>query len=342
MKTLAPELSALMTILASAGPVSSTRRSSRSAGRGRNAPLRLAQLPGLLRERRALSRREALLALGASLQKRPAPSAEAPLEIADQAQRFIVEQLVLAGDRLRWRRRPSRGSPLARRRGERAQCGASSAQERGSVRRQDPLARLLRQAPERTAQADAAVPGALGGSRAVPARRADPQPVAPARPRSHRRRSRRRRPRGRGTGGVHRPSLRSGRRVRSHRRRRARRHRVHRSARSPRRLRAGASAPSSARRPGAAAARRRGRALARGARRRPGRRGPRDRRARPRPATRSRRCRPPRSSPSSVWPRAPTRGGARSSARGPARSPARQGLSRTAANRPSAQVSSAR
>ena len=100
MKTLAPELSALMTIFASAGPVISTRRSSRSGGVLATAPLGLAQLARLLGEGRALARGEALLALLAARQQRAPPRAEAALELADQLQRLAVEQLVLAGNRL--------------------------------------------------------------------------------------------------------------------------------------------------------------------------------------------------------------------------------------------------
>ena len=44
MKTRAPELSALIIILGSAGPVISTRRSSRSARRRRHRPVRLAHV----------------------------------------------------------------------------------------------------------------------------------------------------------------------------------------------------------------------------------------------------------------------------------------------------------
>ena len=55
MKTLAPELSALMTILRSGGPVISTRRSRRSCGIARDAPVRGAQRAGFLREVRQLA-----------------------------------------------------------------------------------------------------------------------------------------------------------------------------------------------------------------------------------------------------------------------------------------------
>ena len=47
MNTLAPELSALMTILRSTGPVISTRRSCRSAGNGRDLPFGLTNGLGL-------------------------------------------------------------------------------------------------------------------------------------------------------------------------------------------------------------------------------------------------------------------------------------------------------
>ena len=85
MKTFAPELSALMIILRSTGPVISTRRSSRSAGIGATvqSPSRIAR--GLGQEVGQLAGVEARLALGAARQRGAARlGPEAPLEVDDE------------------------------------------------------------------------------------------------------------------------------------------------------------------------------------------------------------------------------------------------------------------
>ena len=61
MKTFAPELSALIIILRSAGPVISTRRSCRSARRRRDAPVAVADVRGLGQEVGQLAGVEAVL-----------------------------------------------------------------------------------------------------------------------------------------------------------------------------------------------------------------------------------------------------------------------------------------
>ena len=244
MKTLAPELSALMTIFGSAGPVSSTRRSFEVGGRGRDRPLGLAQLPRLLRERRPLAGGEARLALVARLEQRRRRGPKRRWRSPISASASRVEQLVLAGNalgdhlgahaarpRLMLSASPRSASAPPLRSGE--PCVVRMRSAGSSARR--------RSAP---GQPGPAVPRALCGGAAVPAGRAHPQALALRRLRSRRRRSRRHRARACGSGAGHRPSLRWGRRGESRARRRGRRRRAHRSVRRRHRLRAGASAPS--------------------------------------------------------------------------------------------------
>ena len=63
MNTLAPEFNALMIILRSTGPVISTRRSSKSAGKRSHLPVALADFGGLRQEIGALTGIESLLSL---------------------------------------------------------------------------------------------------------------------------------------------------------------------------------------------------------------------------------------------------------------------------------------
>ncbi len=99
MNTLAPELSALMTILRSVGPVISTRRSSKILRNGRGAPLGLANVRGS-REGNPAARQHRVPA-GAS---RAAVSSsctrgrEAPGERGDEIESFTRENRI----RTRW------------------------------------------------------------------------------------------------------------------------------------------------------------------------------------------------------------------------------------------------
>ena len=89
MKTLAPELSALITIFASTGPVISTRRSWRSAGAGRHAPVARANGRGLRKEVGQLARAQALGALVAAREQLLALSAELALEHRHELARLL-------------------------------------------------------------------------------------------------------------------------------------------------------------------------------------------------------------------------------------------------------------
>ena len=244
MKTLAPELSALMTIFGSAGPVISTRRSSRSDGVGRDRPLGLAQLARLAREAGPLARGEARLALLARASAarggagrsgaRGRRSGRAPARRAARPGRGppAPRPRRSCGTPRGALMRPARAAPRPRRSG--AACRAStSTRSAGS---------LLREAAQRAPQADAAVPGALGDGAAVPAGRADAQAVARLAldrvAADHDVAQHEGAVPGQGIG----RSLRSDRRGGSRARRPGRRRRAHRSGRRPRRPRAGASA----------------------------------------------------------------------------------------------------
>ena len=99
MKTLAPELSALITIFRSTGPVISTRRSAISSGNGaiRQSPLadagRLRQEVGQL-ARREPAACEASQALGAAREQLAPPLAELPLEVGQEPDRVGSQDVV--------------------------------------------------------------------------------------------------------------------------------------------------------------------------------------------------------------------------------------------------------
>ena len=99
MKTRAPELSALIIILGSAGPVISTRRSSRSAGAGATTQSRLADLARAGQEVRQDAGIELGLALLATAQQVQADRAEAALEVGDERERIVGQDPIRAGDR---------------------------------------------------------------------------------------------------------------------------------------------------------------------------------------------------------------------------------------------------
>ena len=87
MNTLAPELSALITILRSTGPVISTRRSARSAGRRCDLPVAVADVGGLGQEVGHLAGVD--------------PCAAAPARAASKFLAAGVEAAVQVGDELR-------------------------------------------------------------------------------------------------------------------------------------------------------------------------------------------------------------------------------------------------
>ena len=109
MKTLAPELSALITIFRSVGPVISTRRSWRSGGASATCHVALADVPRLLEEVGELAGEQALLprrfASARSSSRRPPNGA---LQRGDELERLGGE------DRARRARRGARRLPGGR------------------------------------------------------------------------------------------------------------------------------------------------------------------------------------------------------------------------------------
>ena len=102
MNTLAPEFSALMTILRSTGPVISTRRSSRSCGIGAtvHAPSRTAWVSG--RKSGLLTRREVALPFDSSRQQCGAGGSEAALQCGKECEGVRRQGLAIG------RRKPER------------------------------------------------------------------------------------------------------------------------------------------------------------------------------------------------------------------------------------------
>ena len=96
MKQEAPELSALITILRSGGPVISTRRSSRSFGSGATvqSPSRMAF--GLRQEVGLRAGIEPHLPLVAQRQQPPPLGIELPLEVDDEGQRLRRQDRLIA------------------------------------------------------------------------------------------------------------------------------------------------------------------------------------------------------------------------------------------------------
>ena len=94
MKTFAPELSALITILRSTGPVISTRRSAISSGNGaiRQSPARTSA--GLGEEVGQLARGEPCQPLRAAREELAAPVAELALEVGQERDRLRREDVV--------------------------------------------------------------------------------------------------------------------------------------------------------------------------------------------------------------------------------------------------------
>ena len=94
MNTLAPELSALITILRSTGPVISTRRSAISSGDGATCQSPLADVARLGQEVGQLARREARCALDPAREHLAPPLAELALEVGQERERVGREDVV--------------------------------------------------------------------------------------------------------------------------------------------------------------------------------------------------------------------------------------------------------
>ena len=97
MKTLAPELSALIIILRSTGPVISTRRSASGLGRLGHRPVAGADLGGLGQEVGALAGVEAGLAFGPGGQQLPPAGVEAVVQAGEELDRLRGEDPVGVG-----------------------------------------------------------------------------------------------------------------------------------------------------------------------------------------------------------------------------------------------------
>ena len=94
MKTRAPELSALIIIFRSTGPVISQRRSTRSARRRRDAPVALADLARLGEEAGILAGVETHLPLLARLEQLEPPRIELAVEPLDERETFARQGLL--------------------------------------------------------------------------------------------------------------------------------------------------------------------------------------------------------------------------------------------------------
>ncbi len=94
MKTLAPELSALITILRSTGPVISTRRSAISCGDRRDPPVPVADGRGLRQEVGELAGGEPGQALRPACEQLAAALPELPLEVGQEGNGVSREDVV--------------------------------------------------------------------------------------------------------------------------------------------------------------------------------------------------------------------------------------------------------
>ena len=101
MKTRAPELRALIIILGSAGPVISTRRSSKSGGAGATvqAASRISRVAD--EEVRPRARSSSAWRSVAALQELETQRAEAALQVGDEGERVVGQDPVGARDRSR-------------------------------------------------------------------------------------------------------------------------------------------------------------------------------------------------------------------------------------------------
>ena len=86
MNTFAPELSALISILALVGPVISTRRSCRSAGMRPDRPVGLADVARVLAEVGKLARVEALLPVEPPVEQLAAARIESFVQLGDEVE----------------------------------------------------------------------------------------------------------------------------------------------------------------------------------------------------------------------------------------------------------------
>ncbi len=169
MKTLAPELSALMTIFASAGPVSSTRRSSRSEGAVAtvHSASRSSRVSAGNSGRSPAAKRASRSSRAASRSRRRAPKRRWSAATRSSASRSSSSSWPGTACAATSALMPPSASA--------SNAAAAARQERRAVRREHALDRLLREAPQRARQAGPAVPGALGGRAAVPAGRTHAQ-----------------------------------------------------------------------------------------------------------------------------------------------------------------------
>ena len=110
MKTRAPELRALIIIFGSAGPVISTRRSSRSAGAGATVQSVVADVARRDEEVGPDAGVELRLALLAALEELEPARAEPALEVGDERQRVVGQDPVGARDGRRGGARPRPGA----------------------------------------------------------------------------------------------------------------------------------------------------------------------------------------------------------------------------------------
>ena len=98
MKTLAPELRALIIIFGSAGPVISTRRSSRSAGAGATVQAECADLPRRDQEVGAGSGVQFGLAFVTPLEQVEPDRPEPALEVGHERERVLGQDAIVARD----------------------------------------------------------------------------------------------------------------------------------------------------------------------------------------------------------------------------------------------------
>ena len=109
MKTFAPELSALMIILRSTGPVISTRRSLQVGGNRRDLPIAFADGRGFRKKSRHAAVHDLLLPRYAATQQLLARVLETARQSGDEADRGGRENLVRA-----YRKRPAKFNAVGR------------------------------------------------------------------------------------------------------------------------------------------------------------------------------------------------------------------------------------
>ena len=97
MKTRAPELSALIIILRSTGPVISQRRSRRSAGASADPPVGVAEIARLGQEARQLARVELELPLVPPLEQLAPARIQLAVQAPDEVERLAREDFLVGG-----------------------------------------------------------------------------------------------------------------------------------------------------------------------------------------------------------------------------------------------------